>query len=122
MNTIGSGQAHIYSPQSVRAQAQVKPENIGQDATGKAPNAGADKVTLSDEGKALLSALKEIDKQNKVEDQKDKTVGDKVESFTYGALGMGHPEEAKEEADTSYSAGKYVSAALTVGGLLLALV
>ncbi len=76
------------------------------------------KVTLSEEGKALLAALKEIE-DGKTPDIKDKSLGDKVESFTYGALGMGHPNDVKKEDDSSYSAGQYLSAAATIGSILL---
>lgn len=119
MNTIGSSSANVYSPQSVRAHAQ---STAAQQPSGEADKPHQDRVTLSAEGKALLGALKEIDKQSKAEDEQNKTVVDKVESFTYGALGMDHPDEVKEEVDSSYSAGKYASAALTIGGILLALI
>ncbi|CSI69697.1 Uncharacterised protein [Vibrio cholerae] len=33
---------------------------------------------------------------------------------------MDHPEKVKEVEDTSYSAGQYLSAAATIGGILLA--
>ncbi|MEI8634293.1 hypothetical protein P4S72_24120 [Vibrio sp. PP-XX7] len=77
------------------------------------------KVTLSKEGKELLQALKQIDKESK---DADKSISDDVESFTYGALGMEHPEKLKEEDDSSYNAGQYLSAAATVGSLLLLIV
>ncbi|MFA0543747.1 hypothetical protein AB4512_21000, partial [Vibrio sp. 10N.222.52.B7] len=48
-------------------------------------------VKLSNEGKALLSALKEIDKEAKKIEAENETVTDKVESFAHGALGMDHP-------------------------------
>lgn len=79
------------------------------------------KVTLSDEGKALLAALQEIEKDTKAAEKAEKSVGDKVESFAHGALGMDHPDKIEEE-DGSYSAGQYLSAAATVGGILLALI
>jgi hypothetical protein len=51
----------------------------------------------------------------------DKTMSDKVEAFTYGALGMEHPDKVKEKDDSFFSAGQYLSAAATVGSLLLLL-
>ncbi|MHA2939940.1 hypothetical protein ACXJY6_16795 [Vibrio sp. RC27] len=81
----------------------------------------ANKVTLSEEGKALLSALQDIESNEVKTNAKDKTVGDKVESFTYGALGMEHPKKLEEEKDDSYSAGQYLSGAATIGTILLAL-
>lgn len=79
-------------------------------------------VKLSDEGKALLVALQQIDKEAKKIEAENETVGDKVESFAHGALGMDHPDKIEEEEDGSYSAGQYLSAAVTIGGILLALV
>ena len=78
-------------------------------------------VKLSDEGKALLVALQQIDKEAKKSEAENETVGDKVESFAHGALGMDHPDKIEEEDDGSYSAGQYLSAAVTIGGILLAL-
>ncbi|WP_047046754.1 hypothetical protein [Vibrio mexicanus] len=79
------------------------------------------KVTLSAEGKALLAALQELDKNSVEAEGKEKTTTSKVESFAHGALGMDHPDKIKEEEDSSYSAGQYLSAAATVGGILLAI-
>lgn len=79
------------------------------------------KVSLSNEGKALLYALQEIERDNQFNKQENADVTEQVESFAHGALGMDHPDKIEEENDTSYSAGQYVSAVLTVGGILLAL-
>jgi len=103
----------------VKTNSLAKPQNIEQQVN-KLTNVEDNKVTLSKEGKALFDALKQIDKEGKT-DEKDKSVGDKVESFTYGALGMEHPDQIKEEDDSSYSAGQYLSAAATIGTILLAL-
>lgn len=110
-------------PAKLSPTQQVKPQATAADAASKpAPlKVEQNKVTLSDEGRALLAALQEIDKDSKVAGKGDKTVGDKVESFAHGALGMDHPDKIKEEEDGSYSAGQYLSAAATVGGILLAL-
>ncbi|MGL4828502.1 MAG: hypothetical protein ACRCXG_04285 [Vibrio sp.] len=117
MNPIGAGSVHtLPSTKAVKPQEAAKPE------AAPAPlKVEQNKVTLSAEGKALLAALQEIEKEAKVAENKDKTMSDKVESFTYGALGMDHPDKIKEEDDSSYSAGQYLSAAATVGGILLAL-
>ncbi|CAH0534648.1 hypothetical protein VST7929_02598 [Vibrio stylophorae] len=45
-----------------------------------------------------------------------------LESFTYGALGMDHPEDVKKNNDEYYTAGQFLSAAATVGGILLMVV
>ncbi|NVD06258.1 hypothetical protein FCU94_04955 [Vibrio sp. JPW-9-11-11] len=108
-------------PAKLSPTQQVKPQAAAADAVSNpAPlKVEQNKVTLSDEGKALLAALQEIDKESKLP---EKSVGDKVESFAHGALGMDHPDKIKEEEDGSYSAGQYLSAAATVGGILLALI
>jgi len=90
-----------------------------------------DKVSLSPEGKALLASLQKIENDAKgaesssvnhtSKDTDKKSVGDKVESFTYGALGMDSPDKLKAEKDSSYSAGQYLSGAITAGAILLAL-
>lgn len=107
-------------PAKLSPTQQVKPQAAASEAASKpAPlKVEQNKVTLSDEGKALLAALQEIDKESKVD---DKSVGKKVESFAHGALGMDHPDKIEQEEDGSYSAGQYLSAAATVGGILLAL-
>ncbi|MGF1910370.1 hypothetical protein L4C38_13060 [Vibrio kasasachensis] len=114
MTPVGMEPAKLTPTQQVKPQA--KPAEA---ATSPAPlKVEQNTVTLSEEGKALLAALQEIEKES----AQGKTVSDKVESFAHGALGMDHPDTIKEEEDDSYSAGQFVSAAATVGGLLLMLV
>ncbi|WP_315918192.1 hypothetical protein [Vibrio fluvialis] len=117
MNPVGVGSAQLYSPQTVKSQVSATSEQKSEPAPLKVEQ---NKVTLSEEGKALLAALKEIE-DGKTPDIKDKSLGDKVESFAYGALGMGHPNDVKKEDDSSYSAGQYLSAAATIGSILLLL-
>ncbi|EGU38105.1 hypothetical protein VII00023_19254 [Vibrio ichthyoenteri ATCC 700023] len=113
MTPVGMEPAKLTPTQQVKPQAKMTDV-----ATSSTPlKVEQNKVTLSDEGKALLAALKEIEKESAPE----KTVGDKVESFAAGALGMDHPDTIKEEDDDSYSAGQFLSAAATVGGILLML-
>ncbi len=82
------------------------------------------KVTLSEEGKALLAALQQLDN---AEDQESESIieaqtkAGKAKAFTYGALGMDHPQRPKEPTDKAYTAGKYLSAAAKIGGLVLLL-
>ncbi|MFV0447574.1 MAG: hypothetical protein ACK5MF_03760 [Vibrio sp.] len=117
MTPVGVGSvSNLNAPQAAKTQALESTE-----PTSPAPlKVEQNKVTLSDEGKALLAALKEVEKNGKIPEG-DKTMTDKVESFTYGALGMEHPTKVKEEEDSSYSAGQYFSAAATIGSLLLLL-
>lgn len=118
MTPVGmNNAAKVYSAQA--GSNQPLPTDAKQPP--KAIQAEQSRVTLSDEGKALLAALSEIDKESKALD-KEQDVTDKVESFTYGALGMDHPDEVKDEQDGSYSAGQYLKGAVSVGALLLAVI
>ena len=76
-------------------------------------------LSLTDEGRALLAVLAEIDSSPRTAEG---DLTDKVESFTYGAFGMEHPDDVKEIADSSYSAGQYLKGALSIGAMLLAIV
>ncbi|MFH4467259.1 hypothetical protein [Vibrio diabolicus] len=119
MNPVGSTSVNSYAKQSVAS----KQTSIAQEEGNASPlKVEHSKVTLSTEGKALLAALQQIEHDSKRVEAEDKSVGEKVESFTHGALGMDHPDKIEEEEDGSYSAGQYLSAALTVGGIILALV
>lgn len=117
MTPVGMEPVKLSPTQQVKPQADAVSET-----TSPAPlKVEQNKVTLSEEGKALLAALQEIEKEGAQAKSENKSVGDKVESFAHGALGMDHPDKIKEEEDGSYSAGQYLSAAATVGGILLAL-
>lgn len=117
MTPVGMEPAKLSPTQQVKPQATAAPQE-----SGPAPlKVEQSKVTLSEEGKALLAALQQIEKDGKTTSEEGKTVGDKVESFAHGALGMDHPDKIEEEDDGSYSAGQYLSAAATVGGILLAI-
>lgn len=41
-----------------------------------------------------------------------------VKSFAYGALGLERPEVQATDADGFYTAGKWVAAAATIGGII----
>lgn len=41
-----------------------------------------------------------------------------VEAFTYGVLGMDHPDEVKNNDDSAYTAGQVLSALGTIGAIL----
>lgn len=119
MNPVGSNSVNTYAVQQNKVDQAKTAENVADSAPLKVEQ---NKVTLSSEGKALLAALNQIDHESKKVEAENKTVGDQVESFAHGALGMDHPDTIEEEEDGSYSAGQYLSAALTVGGIILAIV
>ncbi|MBN3756655.1 hypothetical protein G3N95_27215 [Paraburkholderia sp. Tr-20389] len=45
-----------------------------------------------------------------------------VKAFAYGALGLERPDQPKDERNSFYSAGKWLAAGLTIGGLISLLV
>lgn len=102
-------------------------DNAAETAAVRPLEVENNKITLSDEGKALLEALKKLDSEGEASSLttvKDKPAKSEVSSFVHGALGMQHPNSVKtpeEQEDTSYTAGKYLSMAATVGGILLAI-
>lgn len=118
MNPIAANSPQAYAAVTKKTENAPTAESKTADTKPAAP--APNQVTLSEEGRALLKALQELEANGTTADV-DKSIGDKVESFTYGALGMKHPETIKEVDDTSYSAGQYLSAAATIGGLLLLL-
>ncbi|WP_112479098.1 hypothetical protein [Vibrio variabilis] len=88
---------------------------------------GGDSVSISPQAKALFEQEKSATPKPSTADKStdkddDDGMGKTVTSFAHGALGMDHPDDLEEQKDTSYSAGQYVSAAVTVGALILALV
>ncbi|WED20951.1 hypothetical protein L3Q72_09900 [Vibrio sp. JC009] len=98
------------SAQNAPKLAEEKPEAVKTEKSG---------VMLTEEGKALMAALSEIDKEsNQVEKPSD------AKSFAHGVFGMDKPEggEGVKESEDSYTAGQFLKGAATVGALLLAVV
>ncbi|GIU42535.1 hypothetical protein TUM4438_09340 [Shewanella sairae] len=111
---------------TVAADAGSKPlPNTGDSTTVSLSSAAQDKLTAEQAGAkpaAVESAKTEHVKTEpaKVEStnpESEEESGD-LESFVFGALGLDHPEEIDENGDPSYSAGQYVKAAATVGGMI----
>jgi len=113
---------NLTKHETVQAPADASSDTDEAKVAAVDKNVDKKLVVLSDEGKAMLDSLSEIDKEAQLAKKGDETVGDKVESFAYGTLGMDHPDEIKKEDDESYTAGQYLKGALTIGGLLLAIV
>jgi hypothetical protein len=78
------------------------------------------RIIASDKEKVQIATPSEIHEMIAKVEGKDTTNG--IESFTYGILGMRHPDEVKQEPNDSYSAGQYLKGALAVGTLLLAII
>ncbi|RYU70468.1 hypothetical protein ERW51_02850 [Aliivibrio finisterrensis] len=119
---VSSYQNAMTYSKAVPSTAMTANPSVKVSSMGNTISVSDNQVSLSSEGKALLYALQDIEKESQLNRDLNKDMGDDVESFAHGALGMDHPDKIEEENDSSYSAGQYLSAALTVGGVLLALV
>ncbi|GAL20231.1 hypothetical protein JCM19235_4431 [Vibrio maritimus] len=89
------------------------------------PTKQGDSVSISPQAKALLEqeakAEQKAASNEKANAKEEEGMSKSVQSFAHGALGMDHPDDLKEQEDTSYSLGQYASAAVTIGALILAL-
>ena len=103
-------------------QTSVSPVSETKQAVVELKLEEKQKSGLTAEGEKLINALNEVDEEGQEIIDGTKSVGDHIESFTYGALGIDHPAELEKNTDDSYSAGQFLKGALTVGGLLLAVV
>ncbi|WP_413284823.1 hypothetical protein [Vibrio sp. MA40-2] len=116
MTPVGNANAStVPVSQTKRMAAELQSLDTKQPLTQV--KAEQNTVTLSHEGKALLSALQQIDKESTPADEPKPS---SVESFAHGALGLNQPGESEEKQDSSYSAGQFVKGALSVGAVLLA--
>ncbi|GEM74438.1 hypothetical protein [Vibrio sagamiensis] len=122
-STIKNSENSVPSSEKKRPQSSlIQPTNTKVDTNQSPIKVKQNQITLSTEGKALLNALQQIEHEDKTRKNEDKSVGDQVESFTHGALGIDHPDKIEQVEDDSYSAGQYTSAALSLGGILLAII
>lgn len=116
-NQLGSTAANTIKQTDTSGKALPTPQG----------ERSGDSVSISPQAKALLEQEKSSTPKPDIADtatdkDEDDNMGKSVTSFAHGALGMDHPDDLEEQKDTSYSAGQYVSAAVTVGALILALV
>ncbi len=71
----------------------------------------------------VANQVSDVKTVNKTTEAEGKTpASTDVEAFTYGALGMDHPDEVKSNDDDAYTAGQVLSAIGTIGGILAILV
>jgi hypothetical protein len=120
MNPVTSGAPQTYSSKGTASSVMPITTDKAHDLPAKAePN----KVTLSEEGKALLAALQQLNDSEQDQEQQPEAQpkSGTAKAFTYGALGMGHPDQTTEPTNKAYTAGKYLSAAAKIGGLVLLL-
>ena len=119
--TIGTiNNSATYTPASLLAatQSNVAVEEKGGQQPSDTPSS-LTKVSISDEARQLQADDSAAQKAKPEAEEKD--MGDKAESFAYGALGMDHPEDVKANSDGYYNAGQWLAAAGTVATVLLAI-
>lgn len=132
MQSVNSGMSAPTNQLGSAASNTIKQaESSGNTLPTPQGERGGDSVSISPQAKALFEQEKSATpKPNNADKAMDKAtdkdeddgMGKTVISFAHGALGMDHPDDLEEQKDSSYSAGQYASAAITVGALILALV
>ncbi|OAN16975.1 hypothetical protein A3K86_08550 [Photobacterium jeanii] len=123
--TVGTvGNSPTYSPATLKSQAAVSAQAEGRNhaVAGDPKGAVAETtVSISEEAKQKLAAdAKQNAAEGKVPEGESKEPS-KLESLTYGALGMDHPKDVEKQSDEYYTAGQVLSAVGTIGAVLLAL-
>ena len=115
MQSVNSNLSQTTSIPTTQPNANLPATANGANSGKTLPNPETDTVQISAQAKKVL------EQEGKTKTEEDDSMGKTVQSFAHGALGMDHPDDLKEQEDDSYSAGQYVSAAVTVGALILAL-
>mgnify|MGYP001228449707 CR=1 FL=1 len=118
--TVGSvANTTAYSPATLKASASAKADEGNQTAElTRSVKTGESTVSISEEAKRMQAA--DTGKQKTEADGSAQTTK-LAESFAYGALGMDHPDEVKQNTDDFYTAGQVLSALGTVATVLLAI-
>lgn len=71
---------------------------------------------------ADASANASTDASIKTSTDKQAQSSSPIKSFTYGTLGLESPEQQSEQKDSYYSAGRWLAAAVTIGGIVSLLI
>jgi hypothetical protein len=124
-----TGQALAAREESAgdEAGAAVEPlEAASQDSAVKISAAGAAAASSnageSTGGQAGDTSHADTAQGDGGDDQKDPANVSPVKSFAYGALGLERPDRPKENSNECYTAGKWLAAGLTIGGIISLLV
>ena len=72
-------------------------------------------VTISPEGAAMAS-------QDASSDESSASNVSAVKSLAYGTLGLERPDQPKQNTNEFYTAGRWIAAGLTIGGIISLLV
>ncbi|WP_077773617.1 hypothetical protein [Salinivibrio sp. MA427] len=137
MNVGNVGQSPAYhqamkskTPAQPQQNADKQAEQVSKANTFKDHVAKANEVKEGDKPASPQAAKNNVDVKDganagavaKAQEGKEPEETSAVKSFTYGALGMEHPEKVQESDDSSYTAGKFVSALGTIGTILAVIV
>lgn len=137
MNVGNVGQSPAYhqamkskTPAQPQQNADKQAEQVSKANTFKDHVAKANEVKEGDKPASPQAAKHHVDVKGganagavaKAQEGKEPEETSAVKSFTYGALGMDHPEKVQESDDSSYTAGKFVSALGTIGTILAVIV
>ncbi len=116
--TISSvnGSSASYTPSTNNTAPATKA------GTGEVSKTAENKLPDSAELQRKVAALEAADKAKESGEVTGKEEGKNVKSFTYGALGMDHPDSVKENKDSAYTAGQVLKAAGTIGGIIALLI
>ncbi|WP_299801575.1 hypothetical protein [uncultured Shewanella sp.] len=125
VNVVGNSQVNTAANAAANTSASLTASSTATQAA-PLPNVGAStNVAISADAQQKFAdeqlAAKADGSLPKAEGSVPKADAEEdgdFESFVFGALGLDHPEEIDENGDPSYSAGQYVKAAATVGGMI----
>ncbi|MBY5947125.1 hypothetical protein [Photobacterium rosenbergii] len=123
--TIGTTiNSATYTPASLQAAAQpslASENHVAAKADQQPSSAPASQTQVSISDEARQRQADDSAAQKAKPEAEGKDMGDKAESFAYGALGMDHPDDVKANSDGYYNAGQWLAAAGTVATVLLAI-
>ncbi|MEM5367853.1 hypothetical protein V4C53_17670 [Paraburkholderia azotifigens] len=103
-----------------RAESADRVESVNSKSNTAADDTGldADTDTDTDADTADIDATDDVDAGN---DATPANVSP-MKAFAYGALGLERPDQPQDERNSFYSAGKWLAAGLTIGGIISLLV
>lgn len=91
-----------------------------------ATSAQDDAVHISAEGAAAMAQDENTAQEGAGSDSAGESAPDSgtsaVQSFAYGTLGLERPDQHQEERNAFYTAGRWLAAGITVGGIVSLLV
>jgi hypothetical protein len=123
-NAIASGQpqasqAATTQPAQPGVTVSISPE--GEAAAARVQQADSVESNGNASANASVATLSDTDTHTGSADATPIHVSP-VKAFAYGALGLERPDQPQDERNSFYSAGKWLAAGLTIGGLISLLV